>query len=103
MRSWILWIAVVALALGLMGCQQAEEAQTQVEETMAEAETVVEEMMEEVPIIDPVCGTEVTAESEFTAEYEGVTFYFCCEKCRDEFIAEPGKFLEAAGEEVLGT
>ncbi len=103
MRSWILWIAVVALALGLMGGQQAEEAQTQAEETMVEAETVVEDVMEEVPIMDPVCGMEVTAESEFTAEYEGVTFYFCSEGCRDKFIEEPGKFLEAAGEEVMGT
>lgn len=97
----ILVLCVAILALGVFGCQQAQEtpaeqAETQVEET-------VEEVLEETAMVDPVCGMEVTAESEWTAEYEGVTFYFCSQDCRDKFIEEPGKYLEAIGEEVLGT
>jgi YHS domain-containing protein len=42
-------------------------------------------------------------ESEWTAEYEGVTFYFCCEECRDQFVEEPGKYLKEMGEEILDT
>jgi Cu+-exporting ATPase len=53
--------------------------------------------------MDPVCGGEVTMESEWTAEYEDVTFYFCCEECRDKFVEEPGKYLKEMGEEVLDT
>lgn len=101
MRVLVLCIAVTVLALGVVGCQQAQETPAE------QAETAIEETAEEVPVatavIDPVCGMEVTEESEWTAEYEGVTFYFCSEGCRDQFIAEPGKFLEAAGEEVIGT
>ena len=100
------FVLCVVLALGVLGCQQAQETVTEQAETMMEeAETMVdeavEEVMDDVALVDPVCGMEVTMESEWTAEYEGVTFYFCCEDCRDKFVGEPGKYLEAMGEEVL--
>ncbi len=97
----VLCIAIAVFALGVTGCQQAQE--TPAEQAETEIEEAVEEVLEDVAVIDPVCGTEVTAESEWTAEYEGVTFYFCSQDCRDKFIEEPGKYLEAMGEEVLGT
>jgi len=96
-RILVLCIAIAMLALGVLGCQQAQETPAE------QAETTIEEAVEEAAVIDPVCGMEVTAESEWTAEYEGVTFYFCSEGCRDKFIEEPGKYLEALGEEVIGT
>jgi YHS domain-containing protein len=101
-------VALAMLALGVLGCQQAQETVAEQAETMTEESTAVmeegaEAVMEELPLVDPVCGMEVTMESEWTAEYEGVTFYFCSEACRDAFIKEPGKYLEAAGEEVLPT
>ena len=101
MRILVLCIAIAVLALGVFGCQQAQETpEEQAETTIEEA---VEEILEDVAIIDPVCGAEVTVESEWTAEYEGVTFYFCSEGCRDKFIETPGEFLKALGEEVIGT
>ncbi len=45
--------------------------------------------------IDPVCGMSVdisTAPAQ--AAFEGQTFYFCANGCRDEFLAAPDKFLE---------
>jgi YHS domain-containing protein len=100
-RVLVLCIAIAMLVLGILGCQQAQET---AEEAVEEAvEETVEGAMEEMPLVDPVCGVEVTAESEWTAEYEGVTFYFCCEECRDMFVEEPGQYLEAMGEEVIGT
>jgi Cu+-exporting ATPase len=98
-RILVLCIAIAVLALGVVGCQQAQETPAE----QAEIEEAVEEVIEEAALVDPVCGMEVTAESEWTAEYEGVTFYFCSEGCRDKFIEEPGKYLEAMGEEVIGT
>ena len=108
MRVLVMCVALARLALGVLGCQQAqetvtEEAETMMEEGSAMLEEGVEGMKAEMPLVDPVCGMEVTMESEWTAEYEGVTFYFCSEGCRDKFIEEPGKYLKAMGETVLPT
>ena len=35
---------------------------------------------------DPVCGMAVEHDSAITAEWEGQTFYFCAQGCRDEFV-----------------
>ncbi len=99
MRILVLCIAIAMLALGVVGCQQAQETPAE----QAEIEEAVEEVIEEAALVDPVCGMKVTEESEWTAEYEGVTFYFCSEGCRDKFIETPGEFLKALGEEVIGT
>jgi YHS domain-containing protein len=101
MRILVLCIAIAVLALGVLGCQQAQE--TPAEQAETTIEETIEEITEEVPLVDPVCGMTVTEESEWTAEYDGVTFYFCSEDCRDKFIAGPGEFLKAAGEEIIGT
>ena len=101
MRILVFCIAIAMLAVGVLGCQQAQE--TPAEQAETTIEEAAEEVIEEAAVIDPVCGKEVTVESEWTAEYEGVTFYFCSQDCRDKFIEEPGKYLEAMGEEVLGT
>ncbi len=101
MRILVLCIAIAMLALGVVGCQQAQE--TPAEQAETTIEETVEEVIEETVLVDPVCGKTVTAESEWTAEYEGATFYFCSEDCRDKFIETPGEFLKAQGEEVIGT
>ena len=47
--------------------------------------------------IDPVCGMEVDENAApATAEYDGETYYFCSEKCREEFMQDPGHFIELA-------
>jgi P-type Cu+ transporter len=38
--------------------------------------------------IDPVCGMQVDEQSAISAEREGRTFYFCCEHCRQKFLAQ---------------
>ncbi len=35
---------------------------------------------------DPVCGMDVDERRAKTAQKDGKTFYFCCDKCRDKFI-----------------
>ena len=43
---------------------------------------------------DVVCGMEIDPETAAaTSEYKGVTYYFCAEGCKQEFDANPGKFL----------
>jgi len=46
---------------------------------------------------DPVCGMEIDpASAAATSEYEGTTYYFCAVACKEQFDAEPAKFLGAA-------
>lgn len=47
---------------------------------------------------DPVCGMTVDPlTSKHRAEHEGVTYYFCSAHCRERFVAEPRRYLSAAG------
>ena len=43
--------------------------------------------------IDPVCGMNVTDES-LKADYKGITYYFCSEYCREQFVANPGEYVD---------
>jgi YHS domain-containing protein len=45
---------------------------------------------------DPVCGMEIDpASAAATSDYEGTTYYFCAVGCKEQFDAEPAKFLSA--------
>jgi YHS domain-containing protein len=44
---------------------------------------------------DPVCGMRINRLfAAATAEYEGRTYYFCVEDCRQKFLANPRAYLE---------
>ncbi|QSO48721.1 YHS domain-containing protein [Alicyclobacillus mengziensis] len=43
--------------------------------------------------IDPVCGMDVSEETAPKAEYQGITYYFCCEGCRKAFTNDPQKYI----------
>lgn len=44
--------------------------------------------------LDPVCGMAVDEKSApAKIEYNGQTYYFCAQGCRDEFAAAPETFL----------
>ncbi len=43
--------------------------------------------------IDPVCAMQVrTADAPATSHHGGATYYFCSDKCRERFDADPGRF-----------
>jgi xanthine dehydrogenase accessory factor len=47
--------------------------------------------------IDPICGMEVEiATAQFTHEYEGQMYYFCCAGCETTFAANPEEYVTAA-------
>jgi Cu+-exporting ATPase len=47
---------------------------------------------------DPVCGMSVDpATARHRAEHGGATYNFCCNGCREKFIADPAKYLAASG------
>ena len=42
--------------------------------------------------VDPVCGMTVDpAKTPHHATYDGVEYHFCNPRCREKFIADPGK------------
>ncbi|BAF71747.1 heavy metal translocating P-type ATPase [Sulfurovum sp. NBC37-1] len=44
-------------------------------------------------IKDPICGMDVTSDSEFHINYEGTTYYFCSESCQHKFDADPQNYI----------
>jgi xanthine dehydrogenase accessory factor len=45
---------------------------------------------------DPVCAMTVDIkDAAHTAIHEGQTYYFCCGGCREQFVADPARFLRA--------
>ncbi|HEU4568445.1 MAG TPA: permease [Marmoricola sp.] len=52
---------------------------------------------------DPVCGMQVEqANPGATAEHEGRTVYFCSDRCRDRFLADPERYLTSPDAESTG-
>lgn len=46
--------------------------------------------------VDPVCAMTVdTTEAVHTAVHDGDTYFFCCSGCREQFAADPARFLRA--------
>ena len=44
-------------------------------------------------LTDPVCGLEIDHRQAFgPTEYEGETYYFCSQDCKQRFEAEPERY-----------
>ena len=46
--------------------------------------------------IDPVCGNRVETRGSPTYERSGRVYVFCCEECRQRFVADPGRWTAGA-------
>ena len=45
--------------------------------------------------VDPVCNMDLESQhGEFMYDFEDVTYYFCSELCKNEFIKQPEKFAK---------
>ncbi len=44
-------------------------------------------------LVDPVCGMQVSPESEHHITHEGMDYYFCSESCENKFLAHPDSYL----------
>ncbi len=55
---------------------------------------VIEQYQQDNMVVDPVCGMRINrADAEAPVEYEGRTYYFCVEQCRQKFLQEPERYL----------
>ena len=51
--------------------------------------------------VDPVCGMKVKkSDAKATYEYEGKTYYFCMEGCKEKFVENPEKYVQKENEKV---
>lgn len=41
---------------------------------------------------DPVCEMETTSDL-FRTDYKGISYYFCSDHCREQFIENPGNYI----------
>lgn len=48
----------------------------------------------EEKVVCPVSGeTVLKSQAKATYEYEGKTYYFCCEGCKEKFVKDPAKYI----------
>lgn len=53
------------------------------------------EAFTEEPVTDPVCGMQIRRSDATARElYYGHPYFFCCDGCREQFRAEPGRYVE---------
>ena len=48
---------------------------------------------------DPVCGMDVTEDSEYDAKYQGKVYRFCSRHCQEKFKADPARYTTVADNE----
>jgi YHS domain-containing protein len=46
---------------------------------------------------DPVCGMDVNSRTEWHADHDGTTYFFCSQQCRTRFLANPEGFTSRDG------
>jgi YHS domain-containing protein len=102
MKARAAWLVIVILALGVLfavGCQRnagqpAQQAKTETQQSQATTEeTEADTSAASTQAVDPVCGMTVSKDTEYTAEYDGQMYYFCSKECRDQFMADPEKYV----------
>ena len=92
LRNRTIWAVLVVFAIAIVcmpGCQKKQEPAT--EQTTTEQTAAPDTA--QVALTCPVCGAAVTTPGEFTAEYEGKTYDFCCAECRDKFTQAPATYV----------
>ena len=83
-KSLLLVCIAVILLLVITGCARKEQPET--EGKIIKTEGIA------MKATDPVCGMETDTKSTEKTEYEGKTYYFCSEECKEQFLKEPGKY-----------
>ncbi len=59
---------------------------------------VAQEQAEET-VVCPMSGEKIKkSEAKFSHEYEGKTYYLCCEMCKEKFMKNPEKYLKEKAE-----
>jgi YHS domain-containing protein len=56
---------------------------------------------QEGTVVDPVCGMKIEkSEAKATYEYNGKTYYFCTDGCKEKFVQNPENYLKEETDKV---
>lgn len=81
---------------GAAAGEEVDALVARITEALGEIEALEASAVPEAQAKDPVCGMTVEIpNAEFTAEHEGLTYYFCSQGCLDRFTADPGAYVSA--------
>lgn len=78
-----LFIFIILLGISLSSCQSNSHSHQNNTQSTENSSVLGKDL---------VCDMEVT-DSTYTTVYEGKTYYFCAEHCKEEFLKEPQKYL----------
>ncbi|HKV11369.1 MAG TPA: XdhC family protein [Thermoanaerobaculia bacterium] len=82
------------IALSILAQIVSERRAMAEEKPAAIAEPAAEPLAAQA--LDPICGMTVeVATARHTAEHAGRMYYFCCGGCRQRFLAEPERYIQA--------
>jgi Cu+-exporting ATPase len=93
-------VSVVSNSLRLRRFRESWMGNEEEEPSVADDAQVEKGVREEGPemmgkAIDPVCGMKIKKkDAAATSEYKGKTIYFCNKSCKEEFDADPEKYME---------
>lgn len=82
------FLGLLALVFALASCQQPSQPQS--------GSTPRAEALVLASDTDLVCGMKVDASVTDTAHYQGKVYGFCNASCKEEFAANPQKFLSSS-------
>jgi YHS domain-containing protein len=51
--------------------------------------------------MDPVCGVKVETDETLATTFEGQTYYFCSEDCKQDFVEAPEDFISQNAEMMM--
>lgn len=51
-------------------------------------------------LTDPVCGMKVSTESEFSFQFDGTEYFFCCQGCAQKFSTQPAQYLSGEAQKL---
>lgn len=86
-QAYLIQILIIAIFVGLTGGFASAAEMTATNETTPAVD---------VSDVDLVCGMTVDpSTAKFSDTFEGKTYYFCSAMCKDQFAADPSKFVSA--------
>lgn len=76
--------------------KQSNEKPIKIHSCCASSPTEISAQQTNQPLIDPVCGMTVTADSPNVLQHEGQPVYFCNLRCKAKFVTNPAKYRISA-------
>jgi Cu+-exporting ATPase len=93
---------IEAMKKGEHAHAEHQEGHMHAEHAVAHEHAEHAEKKESDTAIDPVCGMKIKkADAKAKHEYNGKTYYFCMEGCKEKFAADPEKYIKKEDDKLV--